>query len=270
MALKTQCNFIKRDFMKKWVIILAILITSPPLQAFKVFSNSALQSTSLAKIKDATELVICLEGGMSETDKTRSIEWITKASLAWLRVLKQMESNRSFGIKFSCQGHHLKVNMMRGNGRSYAGPGWTNIYLSSPYGTWTHELGHAFVGLSDTYVLSGGRAGVCQSGQPASLMCWGGYGPRANPQNFSTLWGDDIKGMTWVIFELFGPTTPSPYIEGLDLTAPFDVKAPWPISEFSDALANVSHEDDLIDTSGNFSDIKIVSDQEILCDTPAY
>lgn len=253
--------------MKNALLCLSLLASSEISFAFKLFSDSALKQTTLAKIKDSSELVICLQGAMSDKDRIRAVEWSTKASLTWLRVLKQMESNRSFAVRFSCDKAHLRISMMRGNGRSYAGPGWTNIYLSSPFGTWTHELGHAFVGLADTYVLSGGRAGRCQSGQPESLMCWGGYGPRADHTKWSTLWGDDIKGMIHVIFKLYGPTSPSPYIEGLSLIEAFDIKKPWP-----DTTEKVSleFEDDQIDISGNWPDTVVVADEEIMCQTPDY
>lgn len=253
--------------MKNVILLLALSLSSVPALAFKVFSPSALKQTTLAKIKNSEELVICMQGGMSATDRQRATLWVTKASLTWLRVLKQMESNRTFNIRFSCTQAHLRVTLMQGNGRSYAGPAWTNIYLSSPYGTWTHELGHAFVGLSDTYVLSGGRAGVCQRGEPESLMCWGGYGPRADQTKWSTLWGDDIKGMIYIIFELLGPTAPSPYINGLNLTSAFEVASPWPVSE---ERVSIEFEDDEIDISGSWPDAARVYSEEILCQTPEY
>jgi hypothetical protein len=73
------------------------------------------------------------------------------------------------------------------------------VYLNSAgwYGSSTvtlHEFGHAF-GLLDTY---NGTGGSCQTGQPASVMCYAKY---------DELLDDDIKGIQSVYRTLFPNTS---------------------------------------------------------------
>ena len=124
----------------------------------------------------------------------------------------------------------MALHMLRGSGTSYASPSVSTIYLSRPFGTWTHEFGHALVGLSDTY--SGRTAGDCVSGQPESLMCWGAYGPKKDEAAHSTLWADDIAGFQANYYKIFGrDLTPPDWAGTIDLESPLDVNNPWP--EFS-------------------------------------
>src|SRR5690606_11183485 len=125
------------------------------------------------------DLKVCLSGSVSAADYERSQAWAHRAVLTWFRTLKVLDEAVTANVTFTCSDYDLFFQLRSGSGRSYASPSWINVYMTRPFGTWTHELGHALAALGDTY--SGSSAGQCQSGQPQSLMCWGAYGPRANP-----------------------------------------------------------------------------------------
>lgn len=198
---------------------------------YKTFPESSVRKCSLMKSREQA-FNICLDGSATSSDLERAHNWAARASLTWLRALKAIDEQVTRNIVFTCKSPHLTIHLRPGSGTSFASPGVTNIYLTRPYGTWTHELGHALAGLSDTYV--GRTAGNCGS-QPPSLMCWGAYGPRANPENWSTLWEDDIKAIQANFRKVFpGETTEPSWSGDVNLEAPIDVKEPWPNREAED------------------------------------
>lgn len=194
---------------------------------FRTFSASGIRSCSLS-YADEPEFRVCLSGRASQDDYERALVWSTESIFAWFKVFKQMDENVTRTITYTCDRPHLTWHLRNGNGRSYASPRSINIFLRSPYGTWTHELGHAMVGLGDTY--SGSAAGNCQRGQPQSLMCWGGYGPRADHQEHSTLWEDDVAGAQYTYPIANGSTTPPDFADQIDVFAAVNVLMPWPES----------------------------------------
>ncbi|NDD04851.1 MAG: hypothetical protein EB078_08095, partial [Proteobacteria bacterium] len=192
---------------------------------YKTFSESAVRQCSIMKIHNPS-FNICLDGKASASDLERAQSWAARASLTWLRALKVMDERVTRTILFTCKEPHLTIHLRPGSGTSHASPSVTTIYLTRPYGTWTHELGHALAGLSDTYL--GTSAGSCGS-QPPSLMCWGAYGPRANPEEWSTLWTDDIQAIQHNFKKVFsGAANPPSWSNSVNLEAPLFLNEPWP------------------------------------------
>jgi hypothetical protein len=188
---------------------------------------------------------ICLQGQASAPDLERAHSWAARASLTWLRALKVLDERVTKNIVFTCQDTHLTIQLRPGKGTSFASPSVTTIYLTRPYGTWTHELGHALAGLGDTYVS--GSAGSC-GGQPPSLMCWGAYGPRANPEEWSTLWPDDIQAIQANFHKVFSgePVQPS-WGDSVDLEKPLNLNEPWPSGRESEEVFFKDHRVEILD-----------------------
>lgn len=200
------------------------------------WGDSSLRQSSFAKAREDS-LNICITGQAGTADLERAKLWSKRASLTWLRVMKLIDEKVTSNIRFTCTQKHLTVNLRPGSGTSFASPSVSTIYLTRPYGTWTHEFGHALAGLNDTYA---GGAGSCKSGQPQSLMCWGAYGPKNNPDQFSTLWQDDIAGMRANYKRIFGTNlTPPDWADSVDAEEPLDSDAPWP-EQFS--VEDIDHE----------------------------
>lgn len=221
------------------------------------FSESAIRKCSLMH---STKPIfnICLKGEASAADLERGKTWATRSTLSWFRVLKTLDRNVTREVVFTCQSPHLTIHLRKGGGTSFANPSVTTIYLSRPYGTWTHELGHALAGLSDTYA---GAAGQCGN-QPQSLMCWGAYGPRANPDQWSTLWPDDIEGIRKnyrkVANEMLFPPDWAPWI---DPEKALDPSNPWPDFQFQ-SYSDVDTE--VTVTSGSETEIDYSPDTDSL------
>ncbi len=189
------------------------------------WGQSAVRQSLIAKARVKT-INVCLTGTVSSADLERAKTWSRRSILTWFRIAKDMDKRVTSNIAFTCTNKHLTINLRKGSGTSFASPSVATIYMSRPYGTWTHEMGHALAGLSDTYASS---AGKCKSGQPQSLMCWGAYGPRANPDEWSTLWSDDIAGFRANYRKVFTDTLVPPTWSGkINLEAPMDLNAPWP------------------------------------------
>lgn len=169
---------------------------------------------------------VCLQGSVTAADLQRAKTWSRRAILTWFRALKVIDERVTGNIALTCTNRDLTINLKTGDSTSFASPSVATIYTQRPFGTWTHEFGHALAGLTDTY---GGGAGSCKSGQPLSLMCWGAYGPRANLNAWSTLWPDDIKGIqaNYRLLNSGGTTAPA-WADEVDLEAPLDLSTPWP------------------------------------------
>ena len=207
-------------------------------QGFIPWGDSMVRQSVIAKSLEK-ELRICLEGSMNSSDLARVRLWTQRAALTWLRVGKVIDNRVTGKVAFSCEKPQMTLKLRQGSGTSFASPSVATIYLTRPYGTWTHEFGHALAGLSDTY--SGRTAGVCVSGQPQSLMCWGAYGPRANPDQWSSLWVDDVNGFQSNYRKLFGrELTPPEWAASVNLEAPLDVNKPWPGYQLSSRNEDLS------------------------------
>ena len=183
----------------------------------------SIRSCGLAKARESA-IKICLDpGGVGADVVTKAKNYTTHSLLTWLKALRQIDPKVTSKIEYTCTGAHMKVRMIPGAGTSYASCSSLNVYSERPYGTYLHELGHAFAALGDTY--SGG-AGSCIPGQPKSLMCWGAYGPNKDPQGFNMLFEDDVTGIQANYKQLFSDTTsPDSSINPL---GPLDVANPWP------------------------------------------
>lgn len=211
---------------------LALLNTSKSFSIeprYVSFSPTSIKRCTLSKIRQSS-LNICLDGQATEADLKRAKAWSARAVLTWMRSLKVIDEKVTRQIIFTCANKHLNIHLRPGEGTSFASPSVATIYSTRPYGTWTHELGHAFAGLGDTYTAG---AGSCGS-QPQSLMCWGAYGPRANPEEWSTLWEDDIKGIQANFRKVFpGTSVAPPWASSIKLELPLNPEAPWPSENFT-------------------------------------
>lgn len=216
-----------------WTFVVATLLTGcgqlPTQDAstlnYLSWDSSSVRSSTIADARKET-INVCLQGSVTAPDLERSKTWARRAILTWLRTAKVIDVRVTSNVAYSCENRDLTINLRNGSGTSFASPSVSTIYMTRPYGTWTHELGHALAGLNDTYA---GGAGSCKSGQPLSLMCWGAYGPRANPEEWSTMWPDDIAGMQANYRKIFQNELVAPEWAGdIDLEAPIDVERPWP------------------------------------------
>jgi len=199
---------------------------APTGASFISWSDSMVRQSVIAKALEP-ELRVCLEGSMNSEDLARVKLWTQRSVLTWLRAAKLIDQRIAGDMAFSCEKSHMTVRLRQGSGTSFASPSVANIYLTRPYGTWTHEFGHALAGLSDTY--SGRTAGDCVSGQPESLMCWGAYGPRTDIKQWSSLWTDDVSGMQANYRKVFGKDlTPPDWASTVNPETTFDMNSPWP------------------------------------------
>lgn len=236
--------------MNSFTLAFSLFLVSHALVAFsnsetetryKTFSESSVRRCSMMHAQKPT-FNICLDGEATEPDLERVQTWAARASLTWLRVLKVLDERVTRQVALTCNNPHLTIHLRPGKGTSHATPSETTIYLTRPYGTWTHELGHALAGLGDTY--SGG-AGSC-GGHPESLMCWGAYGPRANPDEWSTLWPDDIEAIHSNFRKVFPEETVAPvWAPEVDLEKPLNLNEPWPARNADFLLED--HRVDIID-----------------------
>lgn len=214
--------------MVPWLIVMTAVNGYGLNSRYVTFSESSVRKCTISQIK-RPEINICLDGQATPADLERAKNWAARASLTWLRVLKTIDEGVTKQIVFSCQNKHLSIHLRPGGGTSHATPSAATIFLTRPYGTWTHELGHALAGLGDTYQSGAGKCGS----QPESLMCWGAYGPRANPEEWSTLWPDDIKGIQANYHKIFpgNPNAPT-WADDIDLEDSLNSDEPWPDFNF--------------------------------------
>ena len=223
-----------KNLSHKFILITLVVITlasscgqlDSQQDYFISWGESSVKRSAIARSLEA-DFKICLEGTMNAEDLTRAKTWAVRAVLTWMRPIKLVDQRISGKLTLSCNAPHLTIKLRQGGGTSFASPSVSTIYLTRPYGTWTHELGHAFAGLSDTY--SGRTAGQCISGQPPSLMCWGAYGPRTDSEKWSSLWQDDVVGVQTNYRKVFGSNlTPPSWAPSINPESALDAKNPWP------------------------------------------
>lgn len=166
------------------------------------------------------EIRVCFEDQPDPETHKRLYDSTQEAVLAWFEVLRQIDNRVTDKVVESCSNPHLRImEVIQGSGRAMAGCGYAKrLYTTSTYATIAHEGGHFLAGLSDTYNYDTAKAGDCVPGQPESLMCWGGYGPKKKERGSNILWEDDIKGirtqfMNFVNQGVIVPTTSTPSLE---------------------------------------------------------
>jgi hypothetical protein len=181
-------------------------------------------TTNGISLRHAREPVfkICAQG----QSNAKVEEWAVRAALTWLKASRTIDDKVTNKAEISCSSPHININMRPGQSVSFASPGNVNFFTGQKYGELLHELGHALAGLSDTYV--GRQAGACKPGQPQSNMCWGAFGPRANPEEYSGLWADDIEGVQSQHKKLFPDATPPANAAQINAETPVDANNPWP------------------------------------------
>lgn len=232
--LSHQCVRASKSFFAMFAVVATLAACGRQQQEstsslnYLAWSESAVRQSTISKAR-MESINVCLKGSVSAADLERSKTWARSAILAWLRIAKVMDEKVTSKVVFTCANTHLTINLKNGGGTSFASPSVATIYMTRPYGTWTHEFGHALAGLSDTYASG---AGKCQSGQPESLMCWGAYGPRADHANWSTMWPDDIAGFRANYKKVFRDQLTAPEWAGdVNLEGPVDLAMPWPGAE---------------------------------------
>jgi len=211
------------------VLISFLAMYALPSSAYILFSTGAIKQCSLIHAKKS-EFKICLRGAANRPNFERLKEYSAISAYAWLKLYKKLDYGVTTKVAFSCESPALTVNILNGNGRSYATSGQAWIYEAVPANVHKHEYGHALAGLSDTYA---GGACQCKSGQPQSLMCCAASGARGDHTKFSGFYDDDILGGTEAYrivhgygttptirspeFSLFNPIKLLMPFEGLDI-----------------------------------------------------
>ena len=215
----TQCGPIRRDQTE-----------SQSMLHFIPFRST--QGISLHYARESV-FKICTENATSPEVDQRAI----RSVLVWLKAARKNDDRITRNVAISCNSPHLTINMISGSGVSTARPGSANYYTGQGVGELVHELGHALVGLSDTY--EGRKAGSCQSGQPQSNMCWGAYGPRAKPSQYSGLWPDDVEGVASQVKKVFADAKPPMNSAMINAEEPLDVNNPWPAEGLNNPVNNI-------------------------------
>ncbi len=192
---------------------------------YQVLPDDFLAEATISDVRNEW-IRVCIHGHDSPEDLLRAKAWTRKGLLIWLRTFAVLDTAVSSNLHFTCDAPDLDITFKYGFGTGVAHAGWTKIWSHRPFATWTHEFGHALVGLSDTY--SSGRPGDCERRQPRSRMCWGGSGPRQDHMTSSTLWPDDIAGAQVAYQRVFTGLETPPWGDEIDLEAPVDIDAPWP------------------------------------------
>ncbi len=164
---------------------------------------------------------ICSQGSTTPQLEQMAIDSV----LIWFSAVRIIDDKVTSNIEISCQNPHLTITMTPGSSRSYAYAGNAVYFIQNPFGELVHELGHALIGLGDTY--QGSSAGQCRSNQPQSNMCWGAYGPRTDLNRYSGLWPDDIEGAQIQHRKLFPDSTPPTNATQIDAEAPLDIASTW-------------------------------------------
>lgn len=173
--------------------------TLPDMEGFD-FRQAAKSLAGLsAKAKKAT-IRICLNDPSNSAARKELMKAVVLKWIEPMRAVSTVELTKNVEVVASnSTGCDVRVNIGNYN-PAYANLGTTptvNLNSTGWYGSSTvtlHEFGHAF-GLLDTY---SGRGGSCQTGQPASVMCYAKY---------DELLDDDIKGIQSVYRTVFPATS---------------------------------------------------------------
>jgi hypothetical protein len=129
----------------------------------------------------------------------RASEWANVGLRQWLKEVNQIDGSSAKSVVHSCASPHYTIKLyspksfpreVEGSMRSYVKlQESANMYTHTAAltaGLFTHEFGHAFASLDDTYVAE--KPGVCKKGQPKSIMCYEFTGTHK-------LLSDDIEGV---------------------------------------------------------------------------
>jgi hypothetical protein len=173
--------------------------TLPEMEEGFDFRQAAKNLAGLsAKAKKET-IRICLNDPSNSASRKELLKAVVLKWIEPMRSISTVELTKNVEVvAFNSAGCDARVNIGSYN-PAYANLGTTptvNLNSTGWYGSSTvtlHEFGHAF-GLLDTY---SGRGGSCQTGQPASVMCYAKY---------DELLEDDIKGIQSVYRTVFPDT----------------------------------------------------------------
>jgi hypothetical protein len=126
-------------------------------------------------------------------------QWSIQALRPWLNALKAIDPTVTATIIASCVDPHYKIKVwsaqhfkhsIRSDLRTFVKVAdYAAIYTNpsnASLNVFTHEFGHAFVALGDTYLED--SHGRCRPGQPQSIMCYASA-------HQSQLMPDDLKGL---------------------------------------------------------------------------
>lgn len=228
--------------MRLTLALLTSLLFSNVAVGYILFSPGAIKQCSLMHAKKP-EFKICLRGASTRPDFDRLKDNVALGAVTWLKIYKMLDYAVSTKVVFSCDNQALTVNIISGNGRSYAQTGQYWLYSSVPAAVAIHESGHALAGLSDTYA---GNGGSCKPGQPLSNMCLAQYGARGDHTKFSTLYEDDVLGATRAYRIAHGEgTIPTMRDPEFSLFGPIDLASPFfglDVGENTQEYAIESHE----------------------------
>lgn len=227
--------------MVRFLIIL-LSFNSITSNAYILFSSGAIKQCSVMNVRKP-EFKICLKGASTRPDFERLKSNVALGAVTWLKIYKMLDYSVTTKVVFSCESPALTVNILSGNGRSYARTSEYWLFSATPAAVAIHEAGHALAGLSDTYA---GNGGSCKSGQPPSAMCLAQYGERGDHTKFSTLYPDDVDGATRAYrIAHGGGTTPTMRDPEFSLFTPIDLVSPFfglDIGEDTQEYAIESHQ----------------------------
>lgn len=108
---------------------------------------------------------ICVTGPLANKYK----HTVGDSYFKWIREIQKVDRDVLASISYNCTDPNYYVETHDTDGRAHATRGGLiRLYKNSDGATVTHELGHMFVGLADTYVEG---VWTCKPGQPLSIMC---------------------------------------------------------------------------------------------------
>lgn len=149
--------------------------TEPSLVKYQEWSNQGRAFSGLY-----SNIKICIKGPNAGRWNVPSFDALAK----WIKPLQSLDPEIIPSFSIDCRNPDYEIKVNSTSGRANASTvGKINLYQNSTFNTLSHEFGHVFANLADTYIEG---AWTCKPGQPVSVMC--------NAQ-FSDLKSDDINGV---------------------------------------------------------------------------